>query len=69
MIGGGAGLALALFLISFGDPTGGALPIFIFPTPALVLGLVLTLALGVAAGLLPAWQALRLQAVDALRRK
>ncbi len=69
VIGGGAGLALALFLISFGDPTGGALPIFIFPTPALVLGLVLTLALGVAAGLLPAWQALRLQAVDALRRK
>ncbi len=69
VIGGGAGLALALFLISFGDPTGGALPIFVFPTPALALGLMLTLALGVAAGLLPAWQALRLQAVDALRRK
>lgn len=68
-IGGFAGLGLALLLISRGDPTGGAFPIFFFPTADLITGVMLTLVLGAAAGLLPGIQALRLGAVDALRRQ
>jgi putative ABC transport system permease protein len=68
LLGGGLGLTLAWHLIALGDPTGGALPIFYFPVPALVTGAALALALGLAAGLLPALQALRLRPVDALRR-
>jgi len=66
--GGFVGLALAWWLISLGDPTGGGLPIFYFPVSSLALGFLLVLALGVAAGLLPALQARRLRIVDALRR-
>ncbi len=67
--GGGAGLVLSYVLITVsGDPTGGLLPAFYFPTPSVVMGAVLVLALGVAAGLLPAWQAGRLRITDALRR-
>lgn len=68
VIGGGAGLSLAWFLISFGDPTGGALPIFFFPMRDLVIGVVLVVALGLVAGLLPALQAMRLRIADGLRR-
>ena len=69
LAGGGTGLVLSYLLITgAGDPTGGLLPAFYFPTPSVVLGAVLVLALGVAAGLLPAWQAGRLRIVDALRR-
>ncbi|HEX6464974.1 MAG TPA: hypothetical protein VFZ98_10985, partial [Vicinamibacterales bacterium] len=51
-----------------GDPTGGLLPAFYFPTRDVVLGVLLVLVLGVASGFLPAWQASRLRIVDALRR-
>ena len=69
LLGGGAGIVLSYILISgAGDPTGGLLPAFYFPTPSVVLGMVLVLALGVGSGLLPAWQAGRLRIVDALRR-
>ncbi len=68
-IGGGLGLVLSYVFISVsGDPTHGLLPAFFFPTPALLAGVVLVLGLGLAAGLLPAWQASRLRIVDALRR-
>jgi putative ABC transport system permease protein len=67
--GGATGLALSYVLITAaGDPTGGLLPAFYFPTASVALGLLLVLALGVASGLLPAWQAGRLRIVDALRR-
>lgn len=66
--GGVAGLAAAWWLIAKGDPTGGALPMFYFPTSSLGLGTVFILALGMTAGILPAWQAMRLQIADALRR-
>ncbi|HEY2431810.1 MAG TPA: FtsX-like permease family protein [Vicinamibacterales bacterium] len=67
--GGGAGLVLSYVLITvMGDPTGGLLPAFYFPTPSIFVGAVLVLALGLAAGLLPAWQAGRLRITDALRR-
>ncbi|MGB6002496.1 MAG: FtsX-like permease family protein [Thermoanaerobaculia bacterium] len=69
MLGGFLGLAIAWFLIAWiGDPSGGALPIFFFPTRDLVLGIVLVLLLGLATGLLPALQAQRLQIADAMRR-
>ena len=51
-----------------GDPTHGLLPAFYFPTPALMAGIVLVVALGIGAGFLPALQASRLRIVDALRR-
>ena len=69
VVGGATGLALSYALITgAGDPTGGLLPAFYFPTPSIVLGVVLVLALGLGSGLLPAWQAGRLRIVDALRR-
>ena len=67
-VAGGLGLALGWLLVSGGDPTGGFLPIFFFPPEDLVLGAVLVLLLGLAAGALPALGAMRLRTVDALRR-
>ena len=67
-LGGLAGLGLACAAIASGDPTGGGLPIFYFPPADLALGVVLTLGLGLAAGILPALQAMRLNVADALRR-
>jgi putative ABC transport system permease protein len=69
IVGGGIGLAVAYALITAsGDPTGGLLPAFYFPSTDLVAGVGLVVALGLAAGVLPAWQAGRLRIVDALRR-
>ena len=67
--GGLAGLGVSWYLTSQGDPTGGALPLFFFPTRDLIIGVMLTVALGVAAGLLPAMQAWHVRVTDALRRK
>lgn len=69
VIGGGAGLLLAWLVTQRGDPTGGLLPAFFLPTRDIVVGVGLIFALGMAAGLLPAWQASRLRIVDALRRQ
>jgi putative ABC transport system permease protein len=68
-IGGLFGLAISyVFITAGGDPTHGLLPAFIFPPRAIVMGVALVFGLGLAAGLLPAWQASRLRIVDALRR-
>ena len=67
-LGGGIGLGLAWMLVSMGDPTNGALPVFFFPTRALIIGIVLIGLMALAAGILPALQAQRLQIADALRR-
>ncbi len=69
IVGGGAGLLLAWVITLGGDPTGGFLPAFFLPTRTLVLGVALIVLVGLAAGLLPAWQASRLRIVDALRRQ
>jgi putative ABC transport system permease protein len=69
LVGGGLGLALSYTFITLtGDPTHGFLPAFYFPTPSLIMGVVLVAALGIASGFLPAWQASRLRIVEALRR-
>jgi putative ABC transport system permease protein len=65
---GGMGLASAWLIVHRGDPTGGLLPAFYLPTSDVVTGLALIAALGLGAGILPAWQAGRLRIVDALRR-
>ena len=67
-LGGGLGLALSWALISRGDPTGGALPIFFFPLPDLILGAFFVLLLGLVTGLFPAIRAMRLRIADALGR-
>lgn len=68
MLGGGLGLGLAWVMIARGDPTGGLLPLFHFPVQDLLLGLGISLALGLLTGIFPAKQAMRLRVADALRR-
>jgi putative ABC transport system permease protein len=68
VLGGGIGLGIALMLISRGDPTGGMLPLFYFPTLDVLIGVGFSIALGVLAGIFPALQAMRLRVADALRR-
>jgi putative ABC transport system permease protein len=68
VVGGGTGLFLAWLIVQGGDPTGGMLPIFVLPTSNLLLGAVLMLLLGLAAGLPPALGAMQLKITDALRR-
>ena len=55
-------------VIERGDPTGGLLPGFFFPTQDLLLGIAISVALGFATGVFPAVQAMRLRVADALRR-
>jgi putative ABC transport system permease protein len=69
IIGGGLGLLLSWLAITLGgDPTGGLLPIFHFPSRDLVIGVAIVFLLGLGTGALPAFQASRLKIVDALRR-
>lgn len=68
VIGGGLGLLCAWLFVSGGDPTGGLLPTFLLPKRDIAVGIVLSLGLGVAVGILPALQAMRLRPADALRR-
>jgi putative ABC transport system permease protein len=67
-VGGVLGVILAKAFTLAGDPTGGLLPVFYLPPWAMAAGLVLALAVGVLAGLLPALGARRLQVVQAFRR-
>jgi len=67
-IGGGLGLALCKLFTLRSDPTGGMLPYFYLALPAVIIGLLAALAVGLVAGILPAWSAMRLRVVDALRR-
>lgn len=68
MVGGLFGLALAKAWTLGGDPTGGMLPVFYLPWSTIGMGVLLTLAMGAAAGALPALAARRLRVVDALRK-
>jgi len=68
LIGGAMGMGLAWLLISRGDPTNGGLPFFAMPADSVTVGTLLILLLGLATGLVPALQAMRLRVVEALRR-
>ncbi|HET7433291.1 MAG TPA: FtsX-like permease family protein [Thermoanaerobaculia bacterium] len=68
-IGGTLGLLLGWLAVHGGDPTGGALPIFYFPPRAIISGIVFIILLGLITGAMPAIQAMRLNAVEALRRE
>ena len=68
-LGGGLGLALAWLIVQGGDPTGGALPIFVLPPRDVALGVFLIVTVGVLAGLVPALEAMRLRITYALRRQ
>jgi putative ABC transport system permease protein len=68
MIGGFGGLAAAWLIISAGNPVPTLLPVFYLPSETLVTGSLLAIALGVIAGAIPAFQAMRLRIAEALRR-
>jgi putative ABC transport system permease protein len=68
VIGGGLGLLTGWLFVQRGDPTGGMLPIFMLPGRDVALGAGLIVVLGIAAGLLPALNAMQLKITDALRR-
>jgi len=67
-VGGAIGLGLALLATSGGSPVPAMFPVFYIPTPHAIVGVVLIVALGVIAGVLPAVQAMRLRVAEALRR-
>ena len=67
--GGGIGLLIGWMMVKGGDPTNGALPVFYFPPDDLIRGIFFVILLGIITGVLPALQAMRLNAVDALRRE
>jgi putative ABC transport system permease protein len=68
VLGGVLGLALAWVMTARGDPTGGMLPMFFFPVHDVLIGLGISVALGLITGILPAQQAMRLRVAEALRR-
>ena len=68
VLGGTLGLGIAWLMISRGDPTHGLLPLFYFPTRDVLIGLGISVALGLVTGIFPALQAMRLRVADALRR-
>jgi putative ABC transport system permease protein len=69
IVGGGIGLALGAMAVAGGDPTNGALPVFVLRPVYAVGGVVCIVLLGIVSGLLPALQAMRMNAVEALRRE
>ena len=66
-IGGAVGLAIGWLWVSQGDPTGGFLSVFFMPPRDLLFGIALVVGLGLVAGAVPAWRAMRLGIVDGLR--
>jgi putative ABC transport system permease protein len=66
--GGGIGLIMAKLFAMQGDPTGGYLPAFFLSPMNILLGFSITAFIGLAAGIIPAVQSMRLKIVDALRR-
>jgi putative ABC transport system permease protein len=59
---------VAWLFVQGGDPTGGLLPIFMLESRDLAIGAGLAVLMGVLAGALPAFEAMRLRITDALRR-
>jgi putative ABC transport system permease protein len=68
VLGGLVGIGLTLLLTAGGSPVPSMLPVFYFPSQYVFLGVGFSVLLGIVAGILPAWQAMRLQIAEALRR-
>src|SRR5262245_25631990 len=68
VVGGGLGLGVAWLFVQGGDPTGGLLPLFRLPTQDIAVGVSLMVLMGLLAGFMPAFGAMRLRITDALRR-
>jgi putative ABC transport system permease protein len=68
VLGGGLGLLVAWAFVQQGDPTNGALPVFMLPPRDVAIGGMLIVVLGLAAGVIPALNAMNLKITDALRR-
>jgi putative ABC transport system permease protein len=68
LLGGLAGVGLAWGMLAVKNPVAQFFPIFYVPDEALIRGGLMALGLGIVAGALPAFQALRLRTADALRR-
>jgi putative ABC transport system permease protein len=70
LLAGSLGLA-AVFLLAPGirPMVEMFMPVFYVPPRSLAYGLALAVLLGLASGGLPAWSAMRLQIVEALRRR
>jgi putative ABC transport system permease protein len=68
LLGGGLGLGIGWLMVARGDPTGGLLALFFFPTRDLLIGVGFACALGLLAGIFPALGAMRLRVAEALRR-
>lgn len=70
LVAAAAGLALTSLLVPVLAPMlEGFLPVFRIPPQALALGALMAVLLGVAAGGVPAWLAMRLKIVEALGRR
>jgi len=68
VIGGVAGLGLVSLLVQSGGLNNAFLPVFVFGTRDLIVGIALCVGLGLLAGIFPATSAMRLRITDALRR-
>jgi putative ABC transport system permease protein len=68
ILGGLLGLGVAWLFTSGGDPTGGMLPLFHLPTRDVLVGIGLSVLLGVVTGIFPALRAMSLRVADSLRR-
>ena len=67
VLGGFAGLTIAWAIVTTMEPPQ-MLPTVYMPTTTLISGGICAVALGVIAGIIPAWQAMRLRISEALRR-
>jgi putative ABC transport system permease protein len=67
LLGGALGLALAKYLVTERDITGGLILLYL-PNGSLLAGILTALLVGLAAGVIPAVSAMRLSVVEALRR-
>jgi putative ABC transport system permease protein len=69
VLGGVLGLGLAHLIVpGVASALAGMLPLLFLPTRALFVGLGISIVLGLATGIIPAWLAMRLRVADALRR-
>jgi putative ABC transport system permease protein len=69
VIGGLLGLGLALLITAGGSPVPMMFPIFYIPSQDIIVGIILIIAMGIIAGIIPAIQAMRLKIAEALRRE